>query len=516
MGTPSSRSGTAGESNINRPWFSATPILQDGGSPRGGNSTEESSDVEQDPNCGASKELAAEGSGVNRGNGLQEARVIELLEEYMATRGRGQGNRRTVGPNTEELRPTEAEEQTVEKKSWKEVWKNKCEKKLPFLPVVFSSSTIEPTICKAMLSVGKLATKVPVDEATLKESVEESGKWFTAIRFSKLPGSAKTVWLTPTGIVQSHFRSSIMRAVLRAVKNNPRKYMYGGEEEAELHGDEPIPEWLGSTYMSNLDVDTVLERKQGKGTSKGRRLRKKQVKEGDASCYALDHLYSQLSKVLIYGRRRVDETWFSRIGYNFEDWSAMPVSKDGQVNYIDQSTLKILLAEGGPAAMQEKKLKDIPQTETGDSDSDESIIDARNNLQYEKAKLVCENLVVDIEHEVVVRERGVWVRKTETRRIEFLSLAVVMILSFSCVGTTAEMLRAHPDSLKKAAGLAGLLYTLVVKYKAALDATEGTYVTDLESITAGGLSMALLMPGKYRSKEIMRKGPCLIGESTGR
>jgi len=112
--------------------------MGDGGSPRGGNSTEESSDVEQDPNCGASKELAAEGSGVNRGNGLQEARVIELLEEYMATRGRGQGNRRTVGPNTEELRPTEAEEQTVEKKSWKEVWKNKCEKKLPFLPVVFS------------------------------------------------------------------------------------------------------------------------------------------------------------------------------------------------------------------------------------------------------------------------------------------------------------------------------------------------------------------------------------------
>jgi len=251
-----------------------------------------------------SMELSAVARGSNGGGGLEEARVIEILEQYMHSRGSQFGNRRTVGPSLEEPRAAETEEQP-EKKSWKEVWKSKCEKKLPFLPVVFAASTIEPTVGRAMLSVGKLASTEPVGESNLMGSVEESGKWITAVRFAKQPGSAKAVWLTPAGKVQSEFRSRIMRAVMRAVKDNPRKYMYGGQKEADQNADAPIPEWLGVTYMSGLDVRTVLERKEGKGTSKGRRLRKKQVKEGDVSCYALEYLYTQLSKVLIYGRRRV-------------------------------------------------------------------------------------------------------------------------------------------------------------------------------------------------------------------
>jgi len=46
--------------------------------------------------------------------------------------------------------------------------------------------------------------------------------------------------------------------------------------------------------------------------------------------------------------------------------------------------------------------------------------------------------------------------------------------------------------------------------------TSDNFVEKLDTITAGGLPLGMLMPGKYRSKEIIKKGTCLLGESTGR
>jgi len=385
---------------------------------------------------------------------VEHSKLVEILTKLMDDRG--YGNRRTVGPMNSTAEAERPEEQGEEKKSWKEVWTNKCEQKLPFMRTVFAASNVEPTVCRAVLSVGKLPVELPVEQAvgsagssprqtaererearspnhtesdgeeaaetsgpSLRDTVDDSGKWIIAIRFAKLPGTAKTVWLSEAGKVQGHFRGIIMRAVLRNAQNNPRKYMYGEQEaEDEEHTDSDIPEWLGPRYITGVDVETVLARKQGKGTSKGRRLRKKQVKEVDVACYALEFLYTQLSKVLIYGRRRVDDAFFCRFGYIFVDWSQFPVTKDGQKNYIDQSTLQIRLTAASITAVRDKKLKEIPLTEVANADSDQAVIDARNNQQYEKAKLVCKELVVELEHEVVVREGGIWEKRTQERRVE--------------------------------------------------------------------------------------------------
>jgi len=513
------------------------------------------SDIEREANSGGTAGSPVEAT-VNSGGqeAIKEARLVEILTRLMDEREFG--NRRTVGPNPSTTEAAQAEEEPQEKKSWKEVWTKKCEDKLPYLRKVFAASNVEPTVCRAVLSVGKLPVQLPVGtgegaagtttgqtaegeardnrspsrtetdgeeeeaEATgpsLKDLVEVTADWITAVRFAKLPGTAKTVWLTPAGKIQSEFRLIIMKAVLRNVKNNPKKYMYGEDaSEEELQDESGIPDWLGVRYMTAADINTVLARKQGIGTSKGRRLRKKQAKDGDVACYALEFLYTQLSKVLIYGRRRVDDAFFCRFGYIFVDWRAFPVTKGGQVNHIDQSTLRIRLTAASSASIQQKKLMQIPLTEVLDAGSDKAVIDARNDLQYKEAKRVCKELVVDLEHEVVVREGGVWEKKTEKRRIELLPLAVVLIQSFSSAGIQEEMFRAHSDSLKKAAGFATLLYELTKNYCTALETTTDNFVEDLEKITAGGLPLAMLMPGKYRSKEIIRKGTCLIGESTGR
>jgi len=573
------------------------------------NSTVASSDAEQEPRpTGA-------GDGVDCGE--EEEKILQLLSALV--RKKGVGNQRIVGPNTEEVSPTKSEELPDDKKSWKEVWKKKCEAKLPFLRTVFSVSNTEPSVCRAMLSVGQMSAKGEEKTVSLKGTVEETGKWLNAVRFAKQPGSAKAVWLTPAGQIQSEFRNIIMREVLRNAQNNPRKYINSGEEGVAVNSGGKIPEWLHETFIKGIDVQTVLERKEGKGTSKGRRLRKKQVKDGDVACYALEYLYTQLSKVLISSRRRVDEAFFSRFGYIFVNWREMPVTKDGQENYINQGTLVIMFpfdtgGGGGGVAVEtvgttdenektdttiaddeskksrgdtychidncimeedqpgarnkaekhkcadcgraihtrcaekrlgyvaneegdlircsychrlnghglilplteEKKLIDVPETDVVIPDCDLKVIDERNGVRYKLAELVCEDLVVDLTHEVVVRERGVWKKTIEERRIELLQLAVVMIMTFSGTATKEEMMRAHGNSLKKAAGLARLLYELAKNYKTALDATADNYVEDLNSISAGGVSLDVLMPGNYRSKEIMRKGPCLTGESTGR
>jgi len=270
-----------------------------------------------------------------------------------------------------------------------------------------------------------------------------------------------------------------------------------------------IPEWMQEGFLTTSDVEVVLKRKEGSSGSKGRRLRTKTLQKVDVARYAIEHLYTQLTKVLISSRRRVDETFFGWIGYVFVDWKKTPVGYRGTKTKVDQSTLEIIFPSTLDATLKSDAYEKTPEANVCTEEVSLEVANQRNISEYAKLKLLLGGLFVDIEHEILVRCPGGWRKDRIRRRIHFLELARQMILTFSHGIESTRVYRSDRSSFKKIVTLAVLLCTMVQRAEGARKESEAKTVVDLSNIIVGRTCLSQFMPCDYRIREVIQKGGCL-------
>jgi len=396
--------------------------------------------------------------------------------------------------------------------TWKEAWKRKCEARLPYLNNIFTADAIEKSLVGALMTV--LPESNTSSSSVLLNAAGHASKWYAAVKFSKHPGCPKSVWLTSEGKAQSHFRHVVVRNVLRDVHENGaeimRKVLNETPSTMLLEDESPnIPEWMQEGFLNATHVGVVLKRKEGSSGSRGRRLRTKTLQNDDVAQYAIEKLYTQLTKVLISSRRRIDETFFGRLGYVFVDWKQTPVKYRGTKTTVDQSTLVIAFPETIDTILKSDAFLKVPEANVCTEEVSLEVTNQLNISEFAKLQLLLGGLHVDIEHEVLVRCSGGWRKDRIRRRILFLELARQMILTFSYGINAERVYRSDRSSFKKIVALAVLICTIVQRAESARKESDAHTVSDLSSITVGSTSLNQFMPCDYRIREVIGKGGCL-------
>lgn len=415
--------------------------------------------------------------------------------------------------------------------TWKEAWTSKCEACLPYLHDVSTPGVIEKALPWAAMQVvwRKPSPSPPVVavavSSTLPEGqvvkeklgdmVKPASAWFAGLKFAKGPGQPKKVWLKDEGKVQSEFRVNVIREVLRDIQGNAeiilRKIQEEDKGEEQPEGVEvgSVPEWMKVGFIRTADVQSVLEEKEGKSGSQGRRLRTKVVQEKDAARYAVGILYKQMSKTLISSRRRVGDAWFGRAGYLCCDWSKTPVVGSACSTHVSQEDLTLKFTNGGKN-VHLVELDSIPKAAIGGGTKEEiAIIDAKNTASFAIVRSKLDGLVMDVEHEGLVKENGQWARSRCERRIRFLDLAIQMLLTFTFGSKKERLFRMDSDSFRKISALACMLFDIMLAYEGERARQGVAFVADLRTVRVGSINLDQLMPCPYRIKEVIKKGGCL-------
>jgi len=439
----------------------------------------------------------------------EEQRIRFLVKRLLSEEVAGMNRIRAPPPL-----PCNATTETAVAKegTWKEAWRRKCEARLPFLKNIFTAGAVEEVLVGAVMTV--LPESSTSSNNVLLNVASHASKWYAAIKFSKHPGKPKSVWISSEGKAQSHFRNVVVRNIIRNVHENGaeilRKVLNETPSTMLLEDEFPtIPEWMQEGFLTATDVGVVLKRKEGSNGSKGRRLRTKKLQNVDVARYAIEQLYTQLTKVLISSRRRVDETFFGRLGYVFVDWTRTPVKNRGTETIVDQNTLEISFPRTIEATLKSDAYTKVPEAAVCTEEVSLEVTNQKNISEYAKLKLLFGGLFVDIEHEVLVRCPGGWRKDRIRRRIHFLELAEQMIITYSYGIDAARVYRSHRDSFKKIAALAVLLCAIVQRAEGVRKESEEGTVLDLSIITVGSACLSQFMPCDYRIREVIRKGGCL-------
>jgi len=458
---------------------------------------------------GASTSSSPEREGTSGSNEEEESRIRYLVKRLLSEEVAGMNRIRAPAPipDTEcsrTVKPTEG--------TWKEAWKNKCEARLPYLNKVFSATAVESALVGAVMTVIPESENSPTN--VLLNTAGHASKWYAAIKFSKQPGRPKSVWLSAEGKAQSNFRNVVVRNVIRNVHANGtdiiRKVLNESPASMLLDDEIPkVPEWMDEGFLTTNDVEIVLKRKEGSSGSKGRRLRTKQLQNVDVARYAIEHLYTLLTKVLISSRRRVDEAFFGRIGYVFINWNITPVKYRSTETVVDQTSLKIEFPPRLDELLNSDVFSKVAEANVCQEEGDTANVNARNASEFEKLNVLLGGLYVDIEHDVLVRCPGGYRKDRIRRRVKFLELAVQMVLTFSYGMDNARVYRSNRSSFKKISSFAVLLCVLVRKAERARNENETGSVLDLTNITVGSTCLNQFMPCDYRIREVIRKGGCL-------
>lgn len=398
---------------------------------------------------------------------------------------------------------------TGAKGTWKQVWTAKCEERLPYLYEVITPGYVEAAILGPMMSVG---WKNPGVNPTLNDSVLLASSWMNGLKFSKTPGTGKNSWDTEGGKLQMLFRESVIREVVRRIESDAvglmekiKKKREGTAEEIE---GEEIPEWMGPGFIKTADVRAVLDGKIGTGSSQGRRLRTKKVEREDAARHVVKIGYEQLSKTMTSGRRRLDDGYYGKSGHLYVDWSKYPVVGSGEPTYVNQKDMICTFPKEADKILQEE-LSSIPEASFMDGEKSLRAVDRENSAKYRIVESKLEDLYMDVEHEGLEKENGQWERKRKTKRVDFLALALQMLLTFSFGVSKERLFRSNPSSFKRITGLACLLYTMALEYESTREEKEVDVVQNLEEVSIGPLRLSQLLPCEYRIREVIRKGGCL-------
>jgi len=306
-----------------------------------------------------------------------------------------------------------------------------------------------------------------------------------------------------------------MRGVVRDIQGNAefilRKVLEERRDKAmpEVVEEGLVPDWMKPGFIRGQDIDAVLNEKEGQSGSQGRRLRTKMVEERDASRYAISVFYKQLSKTLISSRRRVGDSWLGTSGYLCYDWRETPVGAGARATYVSQSSLVMKFSKAAENVFL-VTLDSIPLAATGGETEEEiAVIDAKNEASYAIVKSKLAGLMMEVEHDGLVKEEGQWVRTQIKRKVRFLGLAVQMLLTFTFGLKKERLFRTDSRSFKKISALACVLCRLMQEYNKMREKNGVDVIEDLSKVTVGSLSMDQLMPCAYRVREVIRKGGCL-------
>jgi len=220
-------------------------------------------------------------------------------------------------------------------------------------------------------------------------------------------------------------------------------------------------------------------------------------------------MYKQLSKTLISSRRRVGDAWFGKAGYVCCDWKETPVGGRGRATYVSQATLVLKFSKAAENVLL-VALSSIPLAVTGGETKEEiALIDEKNSASFKIVKSKMKDLVMDVEHDGLVKENGQWTRTHIEKKVRFLELAVQMLLTFTFGVKQERLFRADSRSFQKICGLACVLWRVMQEYEKMRDEKGVDAITDLGKVRVGSISLEQLMPCAYRMREVIRKGGCL-------
>jgi len=357
--------------------------------------------------------------------------------------------------------------QTGARGTWKQIWKAKCDARLPYLYDVCTPGIVEEAILWPMMNVPWVGLSGNVD---LLGSVVPASSWMGGLHFSKIPGSKKESWLCTEGKMQSNYRETVVREVIRNIEINSVsilrkiKEKEGGGSEGFMLSE--IPDWMRGGYVRGTDIRDVIKAKTGAGGSQGRRLRTKPVEQVDTSKHVVNTVYAQLSKTSTAGRRRLRDAYFGKAGYVHVPWDKNPVVGSAQAIHVDQSTLKMRFPEASEGLLR-TALHSIPDAKLITETRDQRETDRLNLLLYEGLEKTFGALRVELEHEGVVKELGQWVRKTDAG-----------------------------ESFRKLVAFACTLFTLMQRYDNMRESNN--VLSKLHEVSVGSLRLDQLMPCEYR------------------
>jgi len=393
------------------------------------------------------------------------------------------------------------------KGTWKQVWKAKCEARLPFLYDVCTPGLIESCFLRPVMKVGWLQGDA---NTTITESIKYASGWMSGLKFAKAPRMGKNAWSTEGGKLQMFFRECVVREAIRRIEADAGTIMEEIRKKKGITEDDEgeIPEWMTPGFIKSVHVQAVLKGKVGTGSSQGRRLRTKKVEAADAAMHVVKVLYEQVSKTHTAARRRIDDAYYGKTGHLHVDWSKYPVVGSGQQTYVSQANVVFHFPKEADGIMQ-LKLNTLPVASFMDGEKTVGTIDKENRAKYRILEAQLEELYVVVSHEGLDKEDGQWVKKRGDKTVKFLPLAVQMLLTFSFGVNKERLFRSDPSSFKRITGLACLLYALTLEYDEVRKEKKVDVLSNLDEICIGALRLSQLMPCEYRIREVIRKGGCL-------
>ena len=212
-------------------------------------------------------------------------------------------------------------------------WNKSCAQRLPFLSTLLSAENMGPQFASGVLEwlhVGIGESSSDISCVPFVDAAKVFVSAFNEILFSRKTGYKRSVWTSAVGRSHLSFRVIVVRRLITSWFSSdirPIKKMISNQSGIPENNIE-VPEWIVNRIIRDEDLLSVVERMGSKNHAlpSNTELRIGSPSLEAMANFAVHQLFHGIQNSIRNGRRRLQSTFFRKVGFVLVDWSKNHIS----------------------------------------------------------------------------------------------------------------------------------------------------------------------------------------------